>query len=153
MGIETTLLLVKPDALQRGLCGEIFNRLERKGLKMLALQLMQMDDLVAGRLYKIHEGKHFYDPLVKFMTSAPIVVVVLEGQSAISVVRKLAGKTNCAEAEAGTIRGDFSMSNRYNLVHASDSPESAEREIGIFFPEKNFLRYTRLDEEFTSYPV
>ena len=143
---EQTLVLIKPDAVQRGLVGEIISRLERKGLRMQAAKLMQLDEETGSRHYADHKGKEFFEPTVQFMTSAPIMAMVWKGRMAIEVVRKLAGKTNSAEAEPGTIRGDLALSHRYNLIHASDSPESAEREVGLFFPEGVFLSYPTAED-------
>jgi len=108
--------------------------------------MMQMDEALASQHYADHVGKDFYRPTVEFMTSAPIMAMVWEGREAIQVVRKLAGRTNSAEADPGTIRGDFALSYRYNLIHASDGPETAEREIELFFPERNFLSYTTAED-------
>jgi nucleoside-diphosphate kinase len=143
---EQTLVLIKPDAFQRCLVGEIISRLERKGLRMQAARLMQMDEEMGSRHYADHKGKDFFGPTVEFMTSAPVMAMVWQGRMAIEVVRKLAGKTNSAEAEPGTIRGDLALSHRYNLIHASDSPESAEREIGLFFPEGASLSYPTAED-------
>lgn len=143
---ERTLVLIKPDAIQKGLAGEIISRLEKKGLKMQAAKLMKMSAEWAARHYAEHVGKPFYDPLIRFMTSAPIMALVWEGPSAIQVVRMMAGKTNGVEAEPGTIRGDFSLSNRFNLIHASDGAESAAREIDLFFDGEEMLSYETLSD-------
>jgi nucleoside-diphosphate kinase len=131
---ERTLVLIKPDAVRRGLVGEVLSRFERKGLIVVAMNLRTMDGETADRHYADHVEKPWYPPLREFMTSGPLVAAVLEGDEAISVVRTLVGATDGRAAAAGTIRGDFSLSNRENLVHASDSPESSERERAIFFP-------------------
>jgi nucleoside-diphosphate kinase len=131
---ERTLVLVKPDAVRRGLAGEVIARFERKGLAIVALELRQIDGETADRHYAEHLGKAFYPALREFITSGPLVALVLEGDEAIAVVRGLVGATDGREAAAGTIRGDFSLSNRENLVHASDSADSAGREISHFFP-------------------
>ncbi|HSR23076.1 MAG TPA: nucleoside-diphosphate kinase [Candidatus Eisenbacteria bacterium] len=131
---ERTLVLVKPDAVRRGLAGEVLGRFERKGLTIVALELRQIDGELADRHYAEHLDKDFYPPLREFITSGPLVAAVLEGDEAIAVVRALVGATDGRKAAAGTIRGDLSLSNRENLVHASDSPESAAREIVNFFP-------------------
>ena len=133
--MERTLILVKPDAFSAGLTGEIIARFERKGLHLAALRLMTLDEVTARRHYAEHEGKPFFDGLVSFITSGPIVAMVLEGPNAIEASRQLIGSTNGIEAAPGSIRGDFALEVRRNLVHGSDSPESAEREIGIFFGE------------------
>jgi nucleoside-diphosphate kinase len=131
---ERTLVLVKPDAVRRALAGEVVRRFERKGLAIVAMDMRQIDGETADRHYAEHVGKDFYPALRDFITSGPLVAMVLEGDQAIGVVRGLVGATDGRAAAAGTIRGDFSLSNRENLVHASDSPESAGREISIFFP-------------------
>lgn len=132
---ERTLVLIKPDAVRRGLVGEITGRLERKGLAIDALVLRTMDAGLADQHYAEHVDKAFYPPLKEFMTSGPLVAAVFSGDQAIDVVRALVGATDGRAAAAGTIRGDLSLSNRENLVHASDSPDSAKREIGLWFPE------------------
>ncbi|MEV4643019.1 nucleoside-diphosphate kinase [Actinoplanes sp. NPDC049548] len=132
---ERTLVLVKPDALRRGLLGEILGRFERKGLVVEALELRTMDAELADQHYAEHVDKAFYPPLKEFMTGGPLVAAVLSGDEVISVVRTLVGATDGRKAAAGTIRGDLSLSNRENLVHASDSPESAQRELGLWFPK------------------
>ncbi len=131
---ERTLVLVKPDAVRRGLVGEVLTRFERKGLQIVAMDQRRVDGELADRHYAEHVERDFYPPLREFITSGPLVAMVLEGDQAIAVVRALNGATDGRAAAAGTIRGDLSLSNRENLVHASDSPESAEREIAIFFP-------------------
>ena len=132
---ERTLVLIKPDTVRRGLVGEVLGRFERKGLTVVALDLRTMDGELADRHYADHVEKPWYAPLREFMTSGPLIAAVLEGDEAISVVRTLVGATDGRAAAAGTIRGDFSLSNRENLVHASDSPESSAREQQIFFPQ------------------
>jgi nucleoside-diphosphate kinase len=135
MATEKTLILVKPDAFARGLTGEILARFERKGLKIVALKHMQLDEETAKKHYAEHEGKPFFGELVSFITSAPLVAAVLEGESAIKAARQVIGATNPLEATTGSIRGDFAIEVGTNMVHGSDSPESGEREAGIFFPE------------------
>jgi nucleoside-diphosphate kinase len=132
---ERTLVLVKPDALRRGLLGEILGRFERKGLVVEALELRTMDAGLADQHYAEHVDKAFYPPLKEFMTGGPLAALVLSGDEVISVVRTLVGATDGRKAAAGTIRGDLSLSNRENLVHASDSPESAARELALWFPK------------------
>ena len=135
--MERTLVMLKPDAVQRGFVGRILARFEAKGLKIVALKLARVDRALAERHYAPHKGKDFYEPLIRFITSAPVVFVVLEGKGAVAVARKMMGATFGPNAEPGTIRGDFGMSNRFNLVHGSDTPEAAQREIAIFFrPEE-----------------
>ncbi len=131
--MDRTLILVKPDAFARHLTGEIIARFERKGLHLADLRLMTLDVATAKRHYAEHEGKPFFDGLVSFITSGPIVAMVLEGPNAIEAARQLIGATNGIEASPGSIRGDYALEVRRNLVHGSDSPESAEREIATFF--------------------
>jgi nucleoside-diphosphate kinase len=133
--VERTLVLLKPDTVRRGLVGEVLGRYEAKGLRVVALQQRTIDAAQADRHYAEHVERDFYPPLRDFVTSGPLVAVVLEGDQAIEVVRALNGATDGRKAAPGTIRGDLSMSNRENLVHGSDSPESAEREMGIWFPD------------------
>ena len=132
---ERSLVLIKPDAVRRGLVGEILARFERKGLVIEALVLRGMDAALADQHYSDHVEKPFYPPLKEFMTSGPLVAMVLAGDEVIEVVRAMIGATDGRKAAAGTIRGDFSLSNRENLVHASDSPESAKRELALWFPD------------------
>jgi nucleoside-diphosphate kinase len=134
-GLERSLVLIKPDAVRRGLVGEILGRFERKGLVVEAMVLREMDAELADEHYADHVEKPFYPPLKEFMTSGPLVALVLAGDEVIEVVRAMIGSTDGRKAAAGTIRGDLSLSNRENLVHASDSPESAKRELGLWFPE------------------
>jgi nucleoside-diphosphate kinase len=133
-GRERTLVLIKPDAVRRGLVGEILRRLERKGLTIETMVLRRMDAALADAHYAEHVEKAFYPPLKDFMTGGPLVAMVLSGDAAVDVVRGLVGATDGRKAAAGTIRGDFSLSNRENLVHASDSADSAKREIALWFP-------------------
>ncbi|MDI6098300.1 nucleoside-diphosphate kinase [Actinoplanes sp. NEAU-A12] len=132
---ERSLVLIKPDAVRRGLLGEILSRFERKGLVVEALELRTMDASLADAHYAEHVDKAFYPPLKDFMTSGPLAALVLSGDSVIEVVRAMIGATDGRKAAAGTIRGDLALSNRENLVHASDSPESAERELALWFPK------------------
>jgi nucleoside-diphosphate kinase len=132
---QRTLVLLKPDAVRRGLVGEILGRFEAKGLTIVAMQLRTIDGELADQHYAEHLNRDFYPPLREFVTSGPLVALVLEGDEAVEVVRGLNGATDGRKAAPGTIRGDFSVSNRENLVHGSDSPESAAREIKIWFPD------------------
>ncbi|HET8604067.1 MAG TPA: nucleoside-diphosphate kinase [Marmoricola sp.] len=132
---QRTLLLCKPDAVRRGLVGEILSRFEAKGLALVALELRTIDAELADQHYAEHVGKDFYPPLRDFVTGGPLVAAVLEGDEAVEVVRALNGATDGRKAAPGTIRGDLSLSNRENLVHGSDSPESAAREIALWFPD------------------
>ena len=131
--MERTLVLVKPDGVRRGLVGEVIGRLERKGLRIAALRMLVVDDDLARRHYAEHVDKPFYAELIEFITSSPTLVLVLEGDRAIAVVRTTIGATNPADAAPGTVRGDLALSMPDNLVHGSDSPESAEREIALWF--------------------
>ncbi len=133
--MDRTLILVKPDAFARGLTGEIIARFERKGLRIAALQHMTMTRELAERHYGEHEGKPFFGELVDFITSGPLVAMVLEGEEAVRAARQVIGATNPLEAAPGSIRGDFAVAVGQNMVHGSDSPESAAREAGLFFPE------------------
>ncbi len=139
--MEKTLVLIKPDAVQRRLSGEIINRLERKGLKLTAMKLMQMSREMAMEHYQEHEGKSFFESLVNFITSSPLIAMVWEGTGAVSLVRQLMGETDPQKASPGTIRGDLAIFTGTNLVHGSDSVESAEREIKLFFAEDELLEY------------
>jgi nucleoside-diphosphate kinase len=132
---ERTLILVKPDAFERGLTGEVIARFERKGFRLVALTLMQADEPLAQVHYQEHSDKPFFGELVDFITRGPLVAMILEGANAINAARQVIGSTDPLEAEAGSIRGEFATEVTFNLVHGSDSPESAEREIGIWFPE------------------
>ena len=143
--MEQTLVIIKPDGLQRRFVGEIISRYENKGLKMVALKLGRLSEALARKHYGVHEGKDFYEPLIHYMTSGPVVFMVLEGIAAIDIVRSLAGPTFGADAPAGTIRGDLAASKRYNLVHASDSVESAKDEIALFFKPDELLDYQMSD--------
>jgi nucleoside-diphosphate kinase len=141
--LERTLIIIKPDAVQRGLTGEILTRFERRGLRIAAMKLIQIDQALAQRHYAIHEGKPFYEPLVKYITSAPVVVMVLEGNNAIEIARRTMGATNPTEAAPGTIRADFGLEIGRNLVHGSDGPETAAFELPLFFAEDEILSYER----------
>jgi nucleoside-diphosphate kinase len=133
--VERTLILVKPDAFARNLTGQIIARFERKGLRLAALKQMTMSRELAGQHYAEHEGKPFYGELVDFITSGPLVAMVLEGEHAIAAARQVIGATNPLEAATGSIRGDYALEVGQNMVHGSDAPESAAREVGLFFPE------------------
>ncbi len=139
--MERTLIILKPDAVQRGLCGQIIDRLEKKGLLIVGMKLMRIPQSLAETHYSPHKGKPFYDGLVKFMTSSPVIVIALEGKDAIAISRKMMGATFGSKAEPGTIRGDFGVSNSFNLIHGSDSAESAHRELGLFFKPDELLEW------------
>lgn len=140
--MERTLIIFKPDAVQRGLCGEILTRFEKKGLQIAGMKFMKISRELAETHYAPHKGKPFYDGLVRFMTSSPVVVVALEGKGAIEICRKMMGATFGFKAEAGTIRGDYGVSSAFNLIHGSDSPESAQRELGLFFKSGELVDWT-----------
>ncbi len=142
--MERTLVIIKPDAVQRGLIGEIIRRFEQRGLRIAAMKMMQITPELAERHYAVHKGKPFYPGLIRYITSAPVVVMVLEGTRAIEVVRRTMGATNPAEASPGTIRADFGIEVGRNLVHGSDSPETAAFEIPLFFNENEILSYSRV---------
>ncbi len=131
--MERTLVLLKPDAVARGLVGRILLRFEERGLFLLGLKLLQVSEELAARHYAVHCDRPFYPGLVKFITSGPVVAVCLAGKNAISVVRGMVGATDCGQAAPGSIRGDLGLSNRFNLIHASDSPQAAEEEVANFF--------------------
>lgn len=145
--MERTLLLIKPDAVQRGLVGEIISRLERRGLKIMALKIFQMDKELARRHYSIHQGKSFFEGLVNFITSSPLIAAIFEGPRAVEIVRKAIGETDPARAAPGTIRGDLALNIGRNLVHGSDSVENAEQEISLFFSPQDVLSYERQVEQ------
>ncbi len=141
--MEHTLVIIKPDAVQRGIIGEIITRFERRGLRIAALKLIHINESLARRHYAVHEGKSFYEPLIRYITSSPVVVMVLEGNNAIEIARRTMGATKPAEAAPGTIRADFSLEVGRNLVHGSDGPETAAFEIPLFFTEDEILSYER----------
>jgi nucleoside-diphosphate kinase len=144
--LERTLVIVKPDGVQRGLTGEVISRLERRGLKVIALKMMHMPTELAERHYDIHRGKSFYEGLIRYITSSPVVVMVVEGTKAVSIVRRTLGATNPADAEPGTIRADYALEIGRNIVHGSDSPETATREINLFFTEDEIYPYSRAND-------
>ncbi|MFO0873034.1 MAG: nucleoside-diphosphate kinase [Phycisphaerales bacterium] len=141
--METTLIILKPDAVQRGLMGRIIGRLEDKGLQIAGCKLMQITPELAATHYKDHQGKPFYAGLVRFMTSAPVLVLAVRGIGAIAICRNLMGATFGSKAAAGTIRGDFGVSNSFNLIHGSDGPEAAAREIALFFKPGEVVESSR----------
>ncbi len=140
--MERTLILVKPDALQRGLAGEVLSRFERRGLRLVGLRLVHIDESLARRHYAEHEGKPFMEGLVSFITSAPVVAAVFEGPNAVAAARQTMGATNPLEAATGSIRGDLALDLGRNLVHASDSPQSAAREIALFFADEPMIEWS-----------
>jgi len=131
--MERTLLIIKPDAIQRRLVGRIIARFEEKGFRFAAMKMVRLDESLVRKHYAAHAGKPFYEPLVRYMSAQPVILAVVCAKNAVAVARKMMGATFGADAAPGTIRGDFAVSNRFNLIHGSDSPESAEREIGLFF--------------------
>ncbi|MFK7960159.1 MAG: nucleoside-diphosphate kinase [Phycisphaerales bacterium] len=141
--METTLIILKPDAVQRGLSGRIISRFEEKGLQIVGMKMMTIPGELAAKHYADHAGKPFYDGLVGFMTSSPVVVMALRGVGAIAICRNLMGATFGSKADAGTIRGDFGVSNSFNLIHGSDSPEAAAKEMGLFFGAGDVQDYER----------
>lgn len=141
MAVERTLVLVKPDGVRRGLIGEVISRFERKGLKIVAMKMLRLSREKAMEFYSVHKDKPFFKDLVDFMTSGPIVAMILEGDSAISVVRQMIGSTDGRKAQPGTIRGDFALSVQENVVHASDSQESFERESKVIFSDEDYVNY------------
>lgn len=141
--MERTLVIIKPDAVQRGLIGEIIRRIERRGLRIVAMKMIQMSPELAERHYAVHKGKPFYEGLIRYITSAPVVVMVVEGKHAIEITRRTMGATNPADASPGTIRADFGVEIGRNLVHGSDGPETAAYEIPLFFTESEILSYQR----------
>jgi nucleoside-diphosphate kinase len=141
--IEQTLILIKPDAIQRALTGEIIGRLERRGLKIVAMRMVHVSRETAEQHYAEHVGKPFFDGLVTYITSSPIVAIVFEGPQAVAAARATIGGTRPVEAEPGSIRGDYGLMVGRNLIHGSDSPESSQREIAIFFPNEALFAYTR----------
>ena len=146
METEQTLVLIKPDGVQRGLIGEVIARYEQKGLKIVGMKLLQLPRDTAEELYAVHHGKSFYDVLIEFMTSAPIVALAIEGRGAIDLVRTLNGETDPKKSQPGSIRGDFSINITHNVVHASDSLRSAQRELEIVFTPDERYTYHRIDE-------
>lgn len=147
MDIDQTLVILKPDAVQRGLVGQIISRFELRGLKIVAMKMLQLSRELAEKHYAVHRGKDFYPPLVEYITSAPVVVMAVAGPSAIEVVRKMMGTTDSRQADPGTIRGDWSLSKQANLVHGSDSPQTAATEIALFFRPDELLNYDRADQK------
>jgi len=139
--MERSLVLIKPDAMERGLGGTIIGRLQQQGLKLLALKMLHMDKTLAKRHYAIHEGKPFFEELVRYITSTPIIASVFEGENAVDTIRQVMGTTDPAKAEAGTIRADYGLDIQRNATHASDAPETARVEIVLFFTEDEIFNY------------
>lgn len=141
--METTLIILKPDAVQRGLMGKIITRFEEKGLQIVGAKLTRIKPETAAKHYEAHKERPFYAGLVKFMTSEPVLVLAVRGIGAIAIARKMMGATFGSKAEPGTIRGDFGVSNSFNLIHGSDSPEAAQKELSLFFAAGEVVEYTR----------
>jgi nucleoside-diphosphate kinase len=139
--MERSLVLIKPDAMERGLGGTIIGRLQQQGLKLLALKMLHVDENLAKRHYAIHKDKPFFNDLVEYITSTPIIACVLEGEGAIDLIRQIMGATDPAKAEAGTVRADFGLDIQRNATHASDSEENARKEIGLFFTDDELFDY------------
>lgn len=148
MAREQTYLMIKPDGVQRGICGEIVSRFEKKGLKLVAMKLMVIPEATAKKHYAEHEGKPFFPSLISYITSGPVLAMVWEGDNAVQICRNMMGKTKPVESAPGTIRGDYGMVTGLNIIHGSDSVESAQREIGIFFPE-GVIDYERTLDKWT----
>jgi len=140
---ERSLVLIKPDAIQRGLAGEIISRLEKRGLKIVAMKMLHMDKNLAQRHYDIHKGKAFFDDLVNFITSSPVIAIVFQGKNAVEIIRRMMGETDPAKAQSGTIRGDLGIDIGHNLIHGSDSLENASKEIDLFFSTEEIFNYDR----------
>ena len=150
MAMEQTYLMIKPDGVQRGLCGEILSRFEKKGLKIVAMKLMVIPKETAENHYAEHKERPFFPSLISYITSGPVLAMVLEGENAVSVCRNMMGKTNPSESAPGTIRGDYAMVTGLNIIHGSDSPESAKREISIFFKPAELVTYARTSDKWIS---
>ena len=144
--MEKTFVMIKPDGVQRGLIGRIIQRFEDRGLKVCAMKMMRIPRELSERHYAEHKGKSFYEPLLQYITSGPVVCMVLEGENAVAAVRTMMGKTNPQDAVPGTIRADFAQVTGRNIVHGSDSPESAKREIQLFFNDYEIQKYDKIDE-------
>jgi len=140
---ERTLVFLKPEAISRGLMGEIISRIERRGLTIAAMKLLQPTRKQAEKIYEVHKGKTFYEPLIEHVTSGPVLAMVVEGPNAVSILRKMIGKTDPLEAQSGTIRGDFALNVQKNIIHASDSLENARKEIVILFEPDEILDYRK----------
>ena len=144
---ERTLIIIKPDAVQRHLAGEIITRFEKKGFKLIAARFMKISEQLARTHYAVHQGKPFFEGVVKYLSSAPVIVMVFQAEGVIDMARKMMGATFGYDAQPGTIRGDFSSSRGYNLIHGSDSPETAEQEIKLYFTEDEIIDYSFSDAD------
>ena len=145
--VEREFIMIKPDGMQRGLAGEVISRIEKVGFKIIAMKLLQVSMKQAEEHYAIHKGKPFYDGLLQYITSGPVIAMVVEGKDAVQVTRKIVGATNPVDAEPGSIRGDYALEISRNIIHAADSPENAIVEFKIYFDEEDFLNYRKIDEE------
>ena len=150
MAEEKTLILLKPDALQRGLIGRITTRIEERGLQIVGMKMIKLDDAKCSEHYAHLTGKPFYPKLVAFMTSAPVIAMAVEGVDAVKVIRDMCGPTNARNAAPGTIRGDFSLSTQYNVIHASDSAETAQKEVPRFFADAEIFEWSRIMSSLTA---
>jgi nucleoside-diphosphate kinase len=144
---DRTFVMIKPDGVQRGLIGDIVSRLERRGLKIVAMKMLVVGDSLAKKHYEEHAAKPFFTSLVGFIKSGPVVAMVVEGRNAVPIVRSMVGATNPANSSPGTIRGDYALETGRNVIHASDSPESAKREISLYFDNSEIATYKRIDEQ------
>lgn len=145
--MERSVVLIKPDGVQRGLIGEVIRRFERKGLKLIGLKMLNLDDALLNQWYSHHKDKPFFDSLKSYMKSYPVIAMLLEGKDVVATVRKMIGITRARDAEPGTIRGDFAMSQQYNLVHASESIETAQKEQGLIFSKDEIFQWDKQDLE------
>ncbi len=141
--MERSLVLIKPDAIQRGLVGEIISRMEKKGLKIVAMKMLHMDNTLAQQHYAVHKGKAFFNDLLNFITSGPVIALIFQGENAVHIIRQIMGETDPAKAQSGTIRGDFGIDIGHNLVHGSDSLDNASKEIDLFFSAEEVFNYDR----------
>ena len=147
--MERSLVLIKPDAIHRGLTGEIISRLEKKGLKLVAMKMIHMTKSMAEKHYAVHKSRPFFEELVSFITSSPVIAIVFQGGNVVNIIRRSMGETNPAESASGTIRGDFAINIEHNLIHGSDSPENATKEISLFFSSGELLDYSREIDRWT----
>jgi len=147
VNMEREFIMIKPDGVQRGLIGDVIKRIERVGLKIIGLKMLQLTKKMAEEHYAIHKGKSFYEGLIEYITSGPVVAMVVEGKNAVKLTRKIVGATDPVDAQPGTIRGDFALEIGRNIIHAGDSPENAKIEYSIYFDEEEFVQYQKIDEE------
>ncbi|MHA1302443.1 MAG: nucleoside-diphosphate kinase [Candidatus Heimdallarchaeaceae archaeon] len=145
--MEREFVMIKPDGVQRGLVGEVISRIEQVGLKIIGLKMLQLSKEMAEEHYQVHKGKPFYEGLIEYITSGPVVAMVVEGKEAVKLTRKLVGATNPIDAVPGSIRGDYAIDIGRNIIHAGDSPENAEIEYKIYFSEEEFVQYSKINEK------